>query len=121
MVFVEAPAFTRHLPSYLTHDQYRRLQDALRTNPEAGVVIPGTGGFRKIRWPAPRRRKGARGALRIIYYYFVDEAHVWLMTLYGKDEVKDLTPAEKRALKAAIEAERNARAAQRANARRRTK
>lgn len=82
--------------------------------------MPGTGGFRKMRWSAPRRGKGTRGGLRIIYYYFADEAHVWLMTLYGKDEVEDLTPAEKRALKAAIEAERRARATQRARAGRRT-
>jgi hypothetical protein len=80
MLFIEAPAFTRHLPSYLTDDEYRRLQDALLTSPEAGAVMPGTGGFRKMRWPAPRRGKGTRGGLRIIYYYFADEKHVWLMT-----------------------------------------
>jgi len=51
MVFIEAPAFTRHMPSYLTDDEYRRLQDALLANPEAGTVMPGTGGFRKMRWP----------------------------------------------------------------------
>lgn len=121
MLFVEAPAFTRHLPSYLTDDEYRRLQNALLANPEAGAVMPGTGGFRKMRWPAPRRGKGTRGGLRIIYYYFADEEHVWLMTLYGKDEVEDLTPAEKRALKAAIEAERHARAIRSATAGRRTR
>jgi len=56
-----------------------------------------------------------------VYYYFAVEAHVWLMTLYGKDEVEDLTPAEKRALKAAIEAERHVRAARRVTAARRTR
>ena len=121
MIFIEAPAFTRHLPSYLTDDGYRRLQEALVVNPEAGAVMPGTGGFRKMRWPDPRRGKGTRGGLRIIYYNFADEAQIWLMTLYGKDELKDLTAAEKRTLKAAINAECEARAARRATARRRTR
>lgn len=113
MLFLEAPAFTRLLPSYLTDDQYRQLQEALRTAPEAGPVMPQTGGFRKLRWPDPRRRKGARGGLRIIYYYFREHAQIWLMTLYGKDELTDLTAAQKRALKAAIDAERQARTARR--------
>ena len=121
MLFIEAPTFTRHLLSYLTDDEYRRLQEALVGNPEAGAVMPGTGGFRKMRWPDPRRGKGTRGGLRIIYYHFADEAQIWLMTLYGKDEVKDLTPGEKRTLKAAIHAEREARAGRRPTARKRTR
>jgi len=72
-------------------------------------VIPGTGGFRKIRWADARRGKGRRGGLRVIYYYFADEQQVWLMTLYDKDEASDLTHREKHALKEAIEREMDAR------------
>jgi hypothetical protein len=107
------------VPSYLTDDEYRRLQEALLANPEAGTVMPGTGGFRKMRWRDPRRGKGTRGGLRVVYYHFANEAQVWLMTLYDKDELKDLTAAEKRALRAVINAERGARAARRPAARRR--
>lgn len=121
MLFIEAPAFTRNLRSYLTDDEYRQLQGALLGNPEAGAVMPGTGGFRKMRWADRRRGKGTRGGLRIIYYYFADEGQIWLMTLYGKDEVKDLTSAEKRALMAAIGAEREARAGRRPTARKPTR
>jgi hypothetical protein len=74
-----------------------------------------------MRWADQRRGKGTRGGLRIIYYFFAEETHVWLMTLYGKDEVKDLTAAEKRTLRAAIDAERRARTPQRSKAKRRTK
>ena len=74
MIFIEAPAFTRHLRSYLTDDEYRRLQEALLANPEAGAVMPGTGGFRKMRWLDPRRGKGTRGGLRVIYYQFANDA-----------------------------------------------
>jgi hypothetical protein len=109
MLFIEAPAFTRLLPTHLTDDQYRRLQEALLANPEAGSVMPQTGGFRKMRWPDPRRGKGARGGLRVIYYHFIDDAQIWLMTLYGKDELEDLTAVQKRTPRAAIDAERQAR------------
>jgi len=47
--FFETPAFTRHLPSYLTDDDYAALQAFLAANPEAGELMPGTGGFRKLR------------------------------------------------------------------------
>lgn len=67
MEIVEAPAFTRYLYDYLNEEQYRALQAALILNPEAGDVMPGTGGFRKVRWTDPRRGKGRRGGLRIIY------------------------------------------------------
>jgi hypothetical protein len=116
MVFIEAPAFTRHVSSYLTDDEYRRLQEALLANPEAGTVMSGTGGFRKMRWHDPRRGKGRRGGLRVIYYHFANETQVWLMTVYDKDELTDLTAAEKRVLRAAINAEREARVARRPRA-----
>jgi hypothetical protein len=121
MLFIEAPAFTGLLPSYLSDDQYRGLQEALLSNPDAGAVMPQTGGFRKVRWPDPRCGKGTRGGLRIIYYHFIEDAQIWFMTLYGKDELKDLTPAQKRTLKAAINAERQARLARRQAPRKRTR
>jgi mRNA-degrading endonuclease RelE of RelBE toxin-antitoxin system len=70
MEFIETPAFTRHVSDYLAEDQYRQLQNELAGNPERGDLMPGTGGFRKLRWADPRRGKGRRGGLRIIYYYF---------------------------------------------------
>lgn len=114
MEFIEAPAFTRHVSEYLSEDEYRELQIELARNPGHGPLIPGTGGFRKIRWADPRRGKGRRGGLRIIYYHFLSEQQIWLMTLYGKDEAADLTPEEKKALRDAIAAERKAREAKRA-------
>jgi hypothetical protein len=109
MEFFEAPAFTRYLPQYLDDDGYRALQRELARNPEAGDIIPGTGGFRKVRWADTRRAKGRRGGLRVIYFHFAAEHQIWLMTLYGKNEAADLTPGQKKALKAAVERERKAR------------
>jgi hypothetical protein len=71
-----------------------------------------------MRWPDPRRGKGTRGGLRLIYYYFPEDAQIWLVTLYRKGDLLDLTPVQKRALKAAIDAERQARATRRLPAQR---
>ena len=71
--------------------------------------MPGTGGFRKIRWRDTRRGKGKRGGLRVIYYLLTEDAQIWLFTLYDKDEMEDLSATEKAALKRAIETELAAR------------
>jgi hypothetical protein len=105
MEFFEAPVFTRYVSRYLTDDEYRELQGRLASAPETGDMIPGTGGFRKLRWADPKRGKGQRGGLRVIYFYFPSERQIWLMTLYAKNEASDLTPKQKQALKSAIEDE----------------
>ncbi len=113
MEFVEAPPFMRHLLEYLSEDGYKDLQARLGANPELGDLMPGTGGFRKLRWADARRGKGRRGGLRIIYYCFPSGHQIWLMTLYNKDEASDLTAQQKKALKAALETELAARAGKR--------
>ena len=110
MEFIEAPTFTRQLAQYLDDEQYRRLQDTPADTPELGAVIPGTGGFRKLRWADVRRGKGRRGGLRVIYYRFDSQNQIWLMTVYGKNEAVDLTPEQRKTLKAAIDAEKKSRA-----------
>jgi hypothetical protein len=118
MEFIEAPVFSRHLPDYLGDENYRALQEELAVNPDLGDVMPGTGGFRKFRWADPRRGKGRRGGLRIIYYYFESDQQIWFLTLYDKDESSDLNAKEKKALKAAIVQELQAREAARKRPRR---
>lgn len=113
MEFIEAPAFTRFISRYLNNDEYGALQSHLAANPMLGDLMPGTGGFRKLRWKDPRRGKGTRGGLRIIYYYFPAAQQIWLMTLYGKNEAADVTTQEKKALKNIVESELRAREARR--------
>ena len=112
--FIETPTFTAHLAEYLADDEYLALQTFLAEDPQAGEVLQGTGGLRKLRWTDPARRKGKRGGLRVIYYYLLSDAQIWLMTLYSKGEMSDLDAAEKRALKSALEAELSRRSARRA-------
>ena len=72
--------------------------------------MPGTGGFRKVRWQDPRRGKGKRGGLRVIYYHFSEDHQIWFLTVYDKDEASDLTSEEKKMLKRAIDLEKQSRA-----------
>jgi hypothetical protein len=74
-------------------------------------MIPGAGGIHKLRWKDGRRRKGRRGGLRVIYYAFLSEEEIWLLTLYDKDEASDLDSNEKAQLKRMLEVERAARTA----------
>ena len=108
-VFVELPAFERHRADYLDDDSFQSLQNLLIMHPEAGNVIPGTGGLRKLRFADPRRGKGKRGGLRVIYYWWNPGLQFWLFTIYDKDEVADLTPQQCKALKAMLKAELEAR------------
>jgi hypothetical protein len=79
------------------------------THPDAGDLIPDAGGLRKIRFGDARRGKGKRGGLRVIYYWWLEGFQFWLFTIYDKNEMTDLTPRERRALKAMLKAELEAR------------
>ena len=104
-VFIELPAFARHRADYLDDDGYRALQNSLLANPEAGDVINDAGGLRKMRLADARRGKGKRGGLRVIYYLWTGGPQFWLFTLYGKDEMADLTAMERHAFADALKTE----------------
>ena len=93
----------------MSDEGYQELQLALMDNPGRGEIMPGTGGFRKLRWRDPRRGKGKRGGLRVIYYYLTSDHQIWFVTIYDKDEMMDLTVEEKRILKRAVQTELTAR------------
>jgi hypothetical protein len=53
-------------------------------NPEAGDLMPETGGVRKLRWALPG--KGKRGGARVIYFFHDERLPVFLLAMYGKNE-----------------------------------
>jgi mRNA-degrading endonuclease RelE of RelBE toxin-antitoxin system len=108
-VFVELPPFERYRSEYLDDDSFLTLQQLLMLNPDAGDVIPGTGGLRKLRFTDERRGKGKRGGLRVIYYWCHRESEFWLFTVYAKGEVSDLSKAQRQLLKKMIKKELEAR------------
>ena len=86
--FIETPVFTREIRSLLPDDDYRLLQKELLFRPEAGDLIRGSGGLRKIRWNRPG--KGKRGGLRIIYYF--DKPYtMYMLFVYPKNRQETLT------------------------------
>jgi hypothetical protein len=111
-VFVELPAFARHRADYLDDEAFRSLQNELLEHPEAGDVIEGTGGLRKVRHADVRRGKGKRGGIRVIYFWWRTGRQFWLFTLYAKDTRDDLSPRERAALKDMLKAELAARRTQ---------
>jgi hypothetical protein len=86
--FVETKLFTKLVREYLSDDEYVELQGALIQQPEAGDVIPGSGGVRKLRWKGSCR--GKRGGLRVIYYLRSREGQIWMLTLYAKNVADDI-------------------------------
>ncbi|WP_257281374.1 type II toxin-antitoxin system RelE/ParE family toxin [Endozoicomonas sp. ISHI1] len=99
------------IPGYLHEDlsrlraTYRSLQVELMADPWQGDVIQGTGGLRKVRFAG--KGKGRRAGLRVIYYYLGERQRFYLLTLYSKNEMADLTTNQRKQLRQFMEAWRN--------------
>jgi len=89
MEFIEASAFTRHLYEYLSDDEYLGLQSYLAQYPESGNVVPGSGGVRKVRWAMAGKSKS--GGVRVIYFFKKNEDEIWLLTIYSKSEMENIS------------------------------
>jgi hypothetical protein len=101
MVFIETPLFTKRVKAILDDDSYAAFQRHLAAHPDAGDLIEGTGGLRKIRVAASGR--GKRGGARVIYFHFVTATRIALLHIYTKNEQANLSTEEKGALKRIIE------------------
>ena len=84
MIFIEASSFTKLLSKYLTDDEYRALQTYLMQKPDAGNLVKGSGGVRKVRWAS--EGKGKSGGVRVIYYWKKTDHEIWMLTIYSKSE-----------------------------------
>jgi mRNA-degrading endonuclease RelE of RelBE toxin-antitoxin system len=100
VVFVETPVFYRRVQQFLSDDEYAEMQSFLAVRPEAGSIIKGSGGLRKMRWAGSGR--GKRGGLRIIYYWWVAKDRISLLLVYPKNEMDDLTADQVRQLKSQL-------------------
>ena len=100
MLFLETSVFTRRIVEFMSDDDYAELQQFLAANPEAGDIIPSTGGLRKIRWSGSGR--GKRGGTRVIYYWWIPD-QIMMLFAYKKNEAEDLTESQKQQLRRIVE------------------
>ena len=93
---IETPVFTRRADALLSSEDRDALIAVLATDPQAGDLIPGLGGVRKLRF-APAGR-GKSGAFRTIYYIGGEDRPVLALLLYGKNEQANLSAAQRKAI-----------------------
>jgi len=91
VIFSESAAFSKAVQSILSEDGYFGLQDQLIDTPEAGDVIPGAKGLRKIR--VASGGKGKRGGSRVIYYWYVSPEKIQFCRIYEKSSQANLSHA----------------------------
>jgi len=103
MVVIETSIFTRQVQELLSDEEYRELQTALVNRPNAGSIIVGSGGLRKLRWST--KGKGKRGGSRVIYYWAVMPEQLLMLLIYSKSERADLTHEQLKILKKMVEEE----------------
>jgi intein-encoded DNA endonuclease-like protein len=99
---VETETFVRQVDALVSTSSREELIGFLAFNPEAGDVIQGTGGIRKVRWAVAGQ--GKRGGLRAIYYFHSELMPLFLLMAYAKSKKTDLSRAEQRALQRIAEA-----------------
>ena len=87
----------------MSDEEYHLFQSYLTEATDAGDLIQGSGGIRKIRWKLKGR--GKRGGVRIIYYWATNHGQLWMLYAFAKNEQEDLTKAQLLALKQVVESE----------------
>jgi len=103
MEIKETSIFTRRIQRILDDEAYRLLQLHLVHRPDAGDLVPTSGGIRKIRW-APTAT-GKRGGARIVYYWAVDADTILMLFAFAKNERADLSRKQLRELAAIVREE----------------
>ncbi len=101
LTIVETPRFVRMADTYWNDADRLEFIDFIAASPDAGAVIPGSGGLRKIRWGHTGR--GKRGGVRVIYYNRLANGEVWLLAVYDKTVQENIPSHVLRQIKEEIE------------------
>jgi len=97
---IRTTTFSRRAKRLLPEVEIARLEQSIAERPDAHPVVAGTGGIRKARWARPGM--GKRGGARVVYYFQTRADIVYMLDIYAKNEKSDLTPADKRELRAIV-------------------
>ena len=98
---VETPLFQKQWPAYWTEEERAEFASFLSANPEAGNVVPESGGIRKVRWK--RRGIGKSSGVRVIYFTRNEAEELVLLTLYAKARTDNLNGAVLKEIRRALE------------------
>ena len=98
---VETPLFQKQWPVYWTEEERGEFAAFLAGNPEAGTVVPESGGIRKVRWR--RQGTGKSSGVRVIYFIRNESEDLVLLTLYAKSKTDNLTGAVLKEIRRALE------------------
>jgi hypothetical protein len=94
MRVVRTRVFERRARRLFTEAEIAEIEVLVAAAPLAGVVIPGSGGLRKLRAAASGR--GKRGGARVIYVHLVAPSVIYLLTVYAKADQEDLSAEDLR-------------------------
>lgn len=92
----EMPEYIRRAERLLSDNERKDIIDHLALSPDAGAIMQGTGGIRKLRWS--RQGSGKRGGVRVVYYFHSEKIPLYLLTIFGKGEKDNLSKAERNEL-----------------------
>ena len=99
---IETPTFSRLCADYWTEDERGAFAAWIAAHPEAGDVIPGAGGCRKMRWS--RAGMGKRGGVRVIHYNQLADGRIYLLLIYAKGVQDNIAPQVLLKIKEALNA-----------------
>lgn len=100
---VETPTFVEDAKRLWSEEERGAFCAWLASNPEAGSVVSGSGGCRKVRWT--RSGSGKRGGVRIIYFTKISDEEIWLLVIYSKAVVGNIPAHILKAVREAVENE----------------
>jgi hypothetical protein len=101
LTVVETTLFQRQWPLYWTEDERGVFAAFIAENPQAGDVVPQSGGIRKVRWT--RSGVGKSGGVRVVYFTYSAQGQLVLLTLYAKSKTDNLNGPQLKEIRRALE------------------
>lgn len=101
LTVVETLLFQKQWPIYWTEEERGEFAAYIAESPDAGDVVPESGGIRKVRWR--RAGSGKSSGVRVIYFTRLAEDEVVLLTLYAKAKTDNITGAKLKEIRHALE------------------
>jgi len=97
MTVIETPSFLRDAKRLMDEEEREKIVAFLAQNPDAGDILQGTGGVRKIRFA--REGGGKSGGYRVVYFFHSQNIPLFALNVFAKNEKANISPAERNAMK----------------------